>query len=126
MSPDSLRWKLEAFCFSNKTVPHSALKNVTLDSVLSLKAQLQREVSREKKAQPRTSTVSANVNRMRKPAGMPTVMNRNINLPGPAVSSGRTVVAQVKQEEVQVAGPSRVVFSGPKQDDEGKTRRACK
>lgn len=130
MSPDSLRWKLEAISFSGKVnAPHSALKNITLDSVLSLKAQLQRDVAREKKAQARTSTVSANVNKMR----MPAVVNRNINLLGPAVSSGRTVVAQVKQEEVQVAGPSRVVFSGPsrvtfsglKQDDEGKTQRAC-
>ncbi|KAF7768093.1 hypothetical protein Agabi119p4_7336 [Agaricus bisporus var. burnettii] len=121
MSPDDLRWKLEAVSFStNKNTPHSVLKNITLDSVLALKVQLQREVGREKKAQTRTSTVSANVNKMRTPA----VLNRSIKLPGPAVSSGRTVVAQVKQEEVQVAGPSRVVFYGPKQDEKAKNQRA--
>lgn len=118
LSPENLQYKLEALNFKSSTT-RSEISPVTLDSLLALKAQMQRDLTREKKVQPRT-TVTANVNRFR----MPTALNRNVNLPG-VPSSGRSAVAQIKQEGVQVAGPSRVVFSGPKQDEEGREQRAC-
>lgn len=119
MPPEDLRWKIEAANFK-AAGGRSEISLVTLDSILALKAQMQRDVTREKKIQPRSVTVSANINRLRIPAAM----NRNINLPGTS-TTGRNVVAQVKQEEIQIAGPSRVVFSGPKQDEAAKIQRTC-
>ncbi|KAF5360776.1 hypothetical protein D9756_004854 [Leucocoprinus leucothites] len=116
ISPEDLRWKLEALNFKTTTT-HSEIASVNLDSILALKAQMQRELT-QKKVQPKPTTVAANVSRLR----------RNIPMPGtnaapsPAAPAGRNVVAQVKQEDIQVAGPSRAVFSGPKQDE--KEQRA--
>ncbi|KAF9454852.1 alpha DNA polymerase [Macrolepiota fuliginosa MF-IS2] len=122
LTPNDLRWKLEALNFRPSTT-RSEISPITLDSILALKAQMQRDITRQKKAQPRT-TVSANVSRMR----MPAAFNRNVPLPGMAKPGagpvpGRSVVAQAKQEEVQVAGPSHVVFSGLKMDEEAKKQR---
>lgn len=112
-SPEDLRWKLEAINFS-ASATHSEIKLVTLDSILTLKTQMQRDLT-QKKAQPKSSTVAANVSRLRNKIPMPAM-----SATASASAAGKSVVARVKQEDIQVAGPSRVVFSGPKQSG-----RAC-
>jgi DNA polymerase alpha subunit B len=84
---------------------------------------MQRDLKREKKPQ-LVATVTANVNRLRKNIPMPG-MRASSGATGSAGATVRSVVAQVKQEEIQNAGPSRVLFSEPNQDDEAKGRRAC-
>lgn len=115
MSPEDLRWKFEAQNFRSSGTSSEILA-VTLGSILDLKTQLQRDLT--KKVQPRSAAVSANVKRARVPAAL----TKSVNV---SAAPRRNVVAQVKQEAVQVAGPSRVVFSGPERDEEAKTKRAC-
>ncbi|KXN88118.1 DNA polymerase alpha subunit B [Leucoagaricus sp. SymC.cos] len=117
ISPEDLRWKLEAANFKTSAT-HSEIASVTLDTIVVLKAQMQRDLTRERKVQPKT-TVIPNVNRAR----------RNIHLPGMEPATGAPAVmgkavAQVKQEDILVVGQSRVVFSGPSQDEAAKKQRA--
>jgi len=113
ITPEDLRWKLEAVNFSS-TATHSEISSVTLDTIITLKAQMQRELT-QKRVLPKSTTVPANTSRLR----------RNIVMPGmssvASISSGRDGAKQIKQEDIRIPGPSRVVFSG--QDD--KKQRVC-
>jgi DNA polymerase alpha subunit B len=88
-----------------------------MGSIAALKAQLQRELAKEsgKKAQramPPGNT--AVVNRSRIPANMARAMNMG----------AKVGVIQVKEEQ-SGAGPSKVVFKGPKTDGSSRKDRAC-
>ena len=88
-----------------------------MDSVAALKAHLQRELAKEsgkktQRAMPPGNT--AIVNRSRIPANMARVMN----------TGAKVGVIQVK-EEPGGAGPSKVVFKGPKLDASSRKDRAC-
>ena len=118
ISPEDLRWKLEAANFKISTT-HSEIASVTLDTIVALKNQIQRDLTRERKVPPK-STVAVNTSRMR----------RNVLLPGTAPVAGTAAptgktVAQIKQENIHIAGPSQVLFSGPSQNEAVRKKRAC-
>jgi len=114
ISPEDLRWKLEAVTF-NSTATHSEISSVTLDSISALKAQMQRELT-QKKVLSKPTTVPVNTSRLRRHILMPGVNAA----PVPAILAGRNVVKQ-EDIDIRIPGPSRVVFSG--QDD--KQQRVC-
>lgn len=101
-----------------------------MSSIGALKAQIQREsLLKEsgKKTQTRTSGAGlASVARTR----VPPFMSRNLNK-----HAARATGAQVKLEprsddlwnpgSIGVAGPSKVVFKGPKGDASSRKKRAC-
>jgi len=115
IAPEDLRWKLEAANFSS-TATHSEISSVTLDTIITLKAQMQRELT-QKRAVPKSTTVPANTSRLRRNIVMPGMNSAHVA----SISGGRDVAKQIKQEDIRTPGPSRVVFS--EQDD--KQQRVC-
>jgi DNA polymerase alpha subunit B len=116
LSPEHLFYKWEAINFNSSTT-HSAMSSFSMDSVIALKALLQRELAKEsgKKAQRAVPAgKAAVVNRSRLPANMARVMN----------TGAKAGVIQVKEEQ-SGAGPSTVTFRGPKLDASSQRDRAC-
>ncbi|KAG5639436.1 hypothetical protein H0H81_002307 [Sphagnurus paluster] len=119
ISAESLLYKWEALNF-RPSATRSEISAFTIDSIVALKAQIQRDLSREK---PQTrgiaTTNTAFVNRSRIPPNM--IKNTNIGqLPG---------VVQVKNEEgFGIPGPSTtsiVSFKGPQMDSSSVKSRSC-
>uniref|UniRef100_A0A0W0G7Z2 DNA polymerase alpha subunit B n=1 Tax=Moniliophthora roreri TaxID=221103 RepID=A0A0W0G7Z2_MONRR len=120
LTPEELQFKWEAATYSSTPSRAHEAARFTLASLDDVKAQIIRERSHNgvKKAQVRNITGAANVNRSK----MPQFMNRNNRV--------LTGTAQIKTEAVaggldlsNVAGPSKVVFKGPKMDAASKKKR---
>ncbi|KAJ7695995.1 DNA polymerase alpha/epsilon subunit B-domain-containing protein [Mycena rosella] len=118
LSPEELQYKWEAHNF-RPSATRSEISPYTLDSLATLKAQIQRERATKSalpREPPRTSLV-ASINRS-------AFRNRN---PGPKAS----LPAHVKLEPTAdgfgmagVAGPSTVAFQGPSNDAAARKKRA--
>ncbi|KAJ6512102.1 DNA polymerase alpha/epsilon subunit B-domain-containing protein [Mycena vitilis] len=118
MSPEELQYKWEAHNF-RPSATRSEISPYTIESLTTLKAQIQREraaKSAPQRAAPRTSLVAA-INRS-------AFRNRN---PGPKPAGA----VQVKVEPPAdgsgmegIAGPSTVSFKGPSNDASARKKRA--
>ncbi|KAJ7600761.1 DNA polymerase alpha/epsilon subunit B-domain-containing protein [Mycena floridula] len=115
ISPEDLKYKWEALTFSSITSRSEKLPPFTMESIAALKAVLQRDLQKNSavKKGPRKMPFATAINRTRIP------QNFGRNSLGGAV--------QVKVEpgsEASVAGPSKVSFSGPKNDASSRKKRA--
>lgn len=119
LTPEELQYKWEAHNF-RPSATRSEISPYTLESLNTLKAQIQRERAAKatvQKTAPRTSLVAA-INRS-------AFRNRN---PGPKPANG----VQVKLEPAAdgfgmagIAGPSTVSFKGPSNDASARKKRTC-
>jgi DNA polymerase alpha subunit B len=122
MSAEDLLYKWEALSYSSTR----SLTTFTMDSALVLKTQIQRDItaenSRKQQAQARIGGLSGGMTRGR---GLGSV--RGINGAKAEIATRGKVPTRpaVKEEVGDVAGPSRVVFKGPKNNETLRKKRAC-
>lgn len=123
LSVETLSYKWQALSYSNT----NTLAIFTLQSVPDLKARLQQDQSRLNAAkQEATSRTGANlaIGRGRiRPGGMarPSAA-RSLDV---GLKIGPLRPSIVKSEVSVFSGPSKVVFEGPKSDEQSRKSRAC-
>lgn len=122
-----LRYKWEALCFGTS----QSINILTMDSIAALKAKLQRDKAAEQ----------AKANKTSARAPMPSGLSMGRGRMGPAkFGPGRPglggtlrvgtppVKSTIDGGDVKrtgIAGPSKVVFKGPKNDETSKSKRSC-
>jgi DNA polymerase alpha subunit B len=125
LTPEQLQFKWEAATYSAMPSRAHEAARFTQASLADVKAQIIRERSQNgvKKAQMRNVAGAAAVNRSK----LPQFMSRNNRMMG----TGRAGDLQIKAEVTggtdfsNVAGPSKVVFRGPKMDASSRKKRGC-
>ncbi|KAG6844664.1 hypothetical protein H0H87_005032 [Tephrocybe sp. NHM501043] len=121
LSAETLLYKWEALNF-RPSATRSEISEFTMDSIVALKAQIQRDIAKENAKRPQHRTMAtantAMVNRSRLPGGMLK----------PAAPAQRPSATQVKVEDgFDVAGPSaisNVTFRGPPMDLSSRKSRS--
>jgi DNA polymerase alpha subunit B len=119
LDPQDLLWKWEALNFRTSNT-RSEISPFTLDSVAALKETLRRNLAKEAAKKPQRATpmgqkAAINLTRTRQPAHAPKAQTS-----GPSQTGGVSI-----KVEQSVAGPSRVMFRGPKMDALSRKDRAC-
>lgn len=120
LSVENLSYKWQALSYSNT----NTLAIFTLQSVPDLKARLQQEVGRLNATKLEGALRGATFARGRgrgATARGPTARTLDAGLKIGPLRSG-----VVKSESSAFSGPSRVVFEGPKSDEQSRKSRACK
>lgn len=115
LKPEDLFFKVEAFNYRSSAT-YSEIVPITLETLGALKAQIQRDMTKDSTKRAQTKPKPGNtakVDRTRFPQNMAR------NLPS------TTSIKQEEAGETSVAGPSHIVFRGPSYDAEKKKSRAC-
>jgi DNA polymerase alpha subunit B len=123
LSPESLLWKWEALSYSSTR----SLATFTMDSAHSLKTQIQREIAAENiRKQKVQSNLSGSMSKGRIPGSIKPI--------GPGIHPTSNVASAtkmqprlgvIKPEINNIAGPSRVAFKGPNNDETSRSKRTC-
>lgn len=125
ISPEDLLYKWEAFSFSaTRTGP--VIFN--LDQALALKRQIQRDMAAETKkaqqaAQARPHLANFGRGRGSRPSGLERMAFGKAS-PTPA-STRSSNLAGDDRPRTNFAGPSKVAYNGPKQDEASRKKRNC-
>lgn len=112
LKPEDLFFKVEAFNYRSSAT-YSEIVPITLETLGALKAQIQRDMTKDSTKRAQTKPKPGNTAKVDR-TRFPQNMARNL----PSTS--------IKQEagETSVAGPSHIVFRGPSYDAEKKKSRA--
>lgn len=123
LTVESLSYKWQALSYSNT----STLAIFTLQSVPDLKARLQQELGRHNATKQEAASRSASSltfgrGRGRAHGVAKASMARTLDA-GLKIGPLRSGI--IKSEVSEVSGPSRVMFEGPKSDEQSRKNRAC-
>ena len=129
LSATDLQYKWEALSFSSTR----AINIFTVESCAALKAKCQRDKTAEQAKSskaPGRAPMPGNMDMARDRMGGPTKFG-SANLDGalkvglPPVKSSTSTPAFADENRSGIAGPSKVTFKGPKNDNVSRKKRAC-
>lgn len=127
LTASDLLYKWEALSYSNTR----SISIFTMDSCAALKAKLQRDKTTEQAKSNKPTgraQIQGNMSILKGRVGLPAKfrpgdLDGALRVGKPPIKSGAGAFGDEKRNGI--AGPSRVTFKGPKNDEESRKKRAC-